>query len=235
MRSAEELPWIDVATMREVDREAVARGMSLARMMENAGAGLAALALALLGGNARGRRVVVLAGPGGNGGGGLVAARRLTAWGAEVEVRLSDRPEDFAPVPREQLEILRSTGATLAVGVGGLAAPELYVDAILGYGQRGKPRLAAAELIAAAEGARVLSLDVPSGLALEEGTVFSPAIRAEATLTLALPKRTLGLVEAVPLVGDLYLADIGVPPSVYRRLGIAYSSPFANGPIVRLN
>ncbi len=159
------MPWISVAQMREVDRVAVEIGLSLTRMMENAGAALAGLALALLGGDARGRRIGALAGLGGNGGGGLVAARRLLGWGADAEVRLSDRPEAFAAVPHEQLAILTAAGARIEVGADGLAAPDLLLDAILGYGQRDEPREAAAELIAAAEGARVLSLDVPSGLA----------------------------------------------------------------------
>jgi NAD(P)H-hydrate epimerase len=234
VRSADAVPWISVAQMREVDRTAVEIGLSLTRMMENAGAALAGLALALLGGDVRGRRIGVLAGPGGNGGGGLVAARRLLGWGAEVEVRLSDRPEALAAVPGEQLAILDATGARIEVGADRLAASDLLLDAILGYGQRGEPREAAAELIAATEGTRVLSLDVPSGLALEQGAIFSPAIRGEATLTLALPKAALRIDRAEPLIGELYLADIGIPPSIYERLEIAYRSPFDQGPVVRL-
>jgi hypothetical protein len=84
--------------MRDVDRAAIAIGLSLTRMMENAGAGLAWLACALLGGDVAGRRITLLAGPGGNGGGGLVAARRLIGWGAEVAVRRAATPDEFAPV-----------------------------------------------------------------------------------------------------------------------------------------
>lgn len=229
------VPWISVAQMRDVDRAAVEIGLSLTRMMENAGAALAGLALALLGGDARDRRIGVLAGPGGNGGGGLVAARRMLGWGAEVEVRLGARPEAFAAVPREQLAILEAAGARIAVGAEALGDPDLILDAILGYGQRGEPRNAAADLIFAAEAARVVSLDVPSGLALEQSAVFEPAIRAEATLTLALPKAALRIDRAGPYVGELYLADLGIPPSVYGRLGIDYRSPFAQGPLVRLS
>src|SRR5258708_5868260 len=111
--------------MREVDRVAIELGLTLPRMMENAGANLARLALALLGGDARGRRVAVLAGRGGSGGGGLVAARRLIGWGAHVEVRLSHGASAFAPVPREQLEILRATATPVAVGADRLAPAEL--------------------------------------------------------------------------------------------------------------
>jgi len=226
--------WISVAQMREVDRVAIDLGLTLPRMMENAGANLARLALALLGGDARGRRIVVLAGLGGNGGGGLVAARHLIGWGAEVEIRLSDEPDTLAPVSSEQLEILRATSASIAVGVGRLAAPELFIDAVLGYSQRGSPRPGTAQLIAATSGTRVLALDVPSGLALEDGTVGEPAIHAEATMTLALPKAALRQETAQPLIGELYLADIAIPPRIYERLGIPYRFPFGRGPLVRL-
>jgi len=233
-RDAGTVPWITVAQMREVDRVAIELGVTLARMMENAGAHLALVALEMLGGDARGRRIVVLAGPGGNGGGGLVAARRLIGWGAEVEVRLSGPPAELAPVPGEQLAILESTGATFAVGADRLESPELFIDAILGYGQRGSPRAGAAELIEATAGARVLALDVPTGLALEDGTIGEPAIVAEATLTLALPKAGLRPVAARRLTGQLLLADIAVPPLAYERLAIPYVALFSNGPLVRI-
>jgi NAD(P)H-hydrate epimerase len=228
------VPWISVAQMREVDRAAIAIGLSLTRMMESAGANLASMAGAMLGGNVAGRRIVVLAGRGSNGGGGLVAARRLIGWGADVEVRLASPPDELAPVPLEQLRLLQRMEAPMAVGARGLSPPDLFVDAILGYSQRGDPRGEAAELIAAMEGARALSLDVPSGLELEHGTVGRPAVSAEATLTLALPKAALRSGVAVPLVGELYLADISIPAMVYEGLGIPYRSPFSRGPIVGL-
>jgi NAD(P)H-hydrate epimerase len=224
---------VTVDQMRAVDREAIAHGITLERMMENAGAGLAWLAAELLGGSARGRRVVVLAGPGGNGGGGLVAARRLLGWGADVDVLLAAEPARFAPLPLAQLEILGAMGAAIEVGADSFDGAELVLDAILGYSQRGAPRGGAAELIVASAAERVLSLDVPSGLELETGRLHEPAVEAEATLTLALPKR--GLRAARDAVGSLYLADISIAATVYSRLGIAYDSPFAYGPIVALD
>jgi NAD(P)H-hydrate epimerase len=72
----QEVPWLSVEQMREVDRLMVeVFGITLVRMMENAGSCLAELACHLLGGGPAGQEVVVLAGPGGNGGGGLVSAR----------------------------------------------------------------------------------------------------------------------------------------------------------------
>ena len=94
---------------------------------------------------------------------------------------------------------------------------DLIIDGIIGYSLKGAPRGRAAELIVWAndQNCPILSLDVPSGLDSSTGEVFSPAINATATMTLALPK--LGLQDPTsPIVGELYLADIGVPPALYN-------------------
>ncbi|HWJ44414.1 MAG TPA: NAD(P)H-hydrate epimerase [Gaiellaceae bacterium] len=227
--AAEALPWISVAQMREVDRLMIEEfAISLEQMMENAGRNLAVLARTLLG-DVRGRRVHVLAGSGGNGGGGLAAARHLLAAGARVSMTLAAPPERRAPVTREHYEAL----ARLDVPqTDELDDEELVIDALLGYSQKGAPSGDVAALIRGAEGATVLSLDVPSGLELESGHLHDPHMRATATLTLALPKQALRGDNAPGVVGDLYLADISVPPAVYERLGIRYSSPFGRSPLV---
>jgi len=76
-------------------------------MMENAGRALAILTRTRrLGGYAQGGRVAVLAGDGGNGGGALTAARRLSTWGAAVDVLRPQVPDTTAEVPSLQLDIL---------------------------------------------------------------------------------------------------------------------------------
>ena len=131
-------------------------------------------------------------------------------------------------------QMLERMHASVAVGASVVSPPELFIDAIMGYSQQGNPHGVAAELIAATDGARVLSLDVPSGLELKHGTIGRPAVCAEATLTPALPKVALGLETALPLVGELYLADISIPAAVYEGLGIPDRSPFSHGPSVNL-
>lgn len=76
------------------------------------------------------------------------------------------------------------------------------------------------------------SLDVPSGLDATTGGIGDPCIRAVATLTLALPKT--GLTSAPEVVGELYLADISIPPALYSKIGIRVDPIFASGPILRL-
>lgn len=229
------LPWLEADEMREVDRVMTEElGVALAQMMENAGSSLAELARRLLGG-AAGRRILVLAGPGGNGGGGLAAARHRAVAGADVEVRTSSVADRLAPVTRLQHEIVRRLGIRiLASTAEPLPDADLVVDALLGYGQTGAPRGEPARLIEASGGRRILSLDVPSGLELATGTAYAPCVRAEATMTLALPKKGLRAAGAGEAVGDLYLADISVPAGVYERLGLEYSSPFGAGRIVRI-
>lgn len=236
------VPWLSTEQMVEVDRAMVEDlRIGLVQMMENAGRNLAALARArFLGGDPRGRTVVVLAGPGGNGGGAVVAARRLHAWGARVEVFITRPDSEFTPVPAHQLDILRRMGVAFGSAVEVEAAPaaDLVVDGVIGYSLHGAPRGGAADLIrwAGAQGAQVLALDAPSGIDTTTGAVHDPAISADATMTLALPKKGLRADGVRGRVGELYLADIGVPPSLYagERLGLEVGLVFATGDIVRL-
>jgi NAD(P)H-hydrate epimerase len=212
--------------MREVDRLMVEEaGISLPQMMENAGRSLAALVVALRPGSP----VTVLSGSGGNGGGGLVAARHLANRGTPVTVTLS--ASELSPVAGVQLDILQQMGIGVAAEP---QAADVTIDALVGYGLDGDPRVRAAELIEWANdsASSIVALDVPSGVDADTGAARSPAIRAQATLTIALPKAGLA---ASDRVGDLYLADISVPQTVYSAVGIAVPSDlFTAGQVVRL-
>ena len=236
------VPFISTDQMREVDRAMVEDyGIMLVQMMENAGRELAHLARSrFLDGDPRGRRVIVLAGPGGNGGGGLVCARRFHNWGAEVELWLTGPTSQPTGVSRHQLTILERMGGPIEIAGDEPHLPpaDLIVDAIIGYSLSGAPRGTSAALIRAANGhgAPVMALDVLSGVDTARGTVYDPAIRAVATLTLALPKEGLRVDAARDCVGELYLADIGVPPALYDRppLDLPVGPLFATDDIIRL-
>ena len=238
---AKDVPFVTIDEMIEVDRAMIDDyHIDLTRMMENAGRELAHLTRErFLDGDPRGRRVVVLAGSGGNGGGALVAARRLRNYGADVALFITKPGDGFAGVPGEQLDIVRRMG--VAVGAGEAPAlagqPEVVLDGVIGYSLKGAPRGGAEALIrwANEQSAPVVSLDIPSGVDGTAGRVFEPAIRAAATMTLALPKEGLRTPETVANVGELYLADIGVPPELYSRfLNIDVGPIFATSDVVRL-
>jgi NAD(P)H-hydrate epimerase len=233
-------PFLSTEQMRKVDRLMVEDyHIELLQMMENASRNLADLARRrFLHGNSAGRTVVVLAGSGGNGGGALVCARRLANWGAHVRVYLTRPAHSMAPVTAHQLKILRQMGvpALPAEMVGDTREGDLVIDGIIGYSLSGAAQGAAADLIRWANGQRapVLALDVPSGLDSTTGDVYEPCIRATATMTLALPKRGLRDPRARLYVGELYLADISVPPGLYTSLGVVVSSLFAKSEVIRL-
>ncbi len=238
---ADAMPWLTTTQMVEVDRAMIEDyRIDLTRMMENAGRALALLASRrFLDPSPVGARVLVVAGPGGNGGGALVAARRLHGWGAAVHVVTTAERDRFTEVPRRQLEILDRLAVDVRreSDIVGLPKPDLVLDGVIGYGLRGAPKDAAASAISAIarSAAPVVSLDVPSGVDSASGVVHDPAVRATATLTLAMPKRGLRAGDAAACVGELYLADIGVPPELYRRsLRIDVGPIFASGDVLRV-
>jgi NAD(P)H-hydrate epimerase len=244
-----DIRYLTTDQMREVDRLMIEDyHIELIQMMENAGRGLAHLARSrFLDGDPRGRTVVVLAGTGGNGGGGLVCARRLHNWGADLQVIIPHPDDRFSGVPAHQLGILRRMGVPVLTAHDGAPLEDqfpddggidLIVDAVFGYGLSGPPRGPAARMITWANdrAAPVLSLDVPSGIDAATGQAHMPSIRANATLTLALPKTGLRAPAAADRVGELYLADIGVPPGLYAGPGLQLTvGPlFAREEIIRL-
>jgi NAD(P)H-hydrate epimerase len=210
--------------MLEIDRIAMEEfGLGILQMMENAGRNLAAHVVDMLGRPAG--KVVVLAGSGGNGGGGLCCARHLHNRGIDVQVALSKETEALTGPARHQLHTLRVAGVEpVAPSQTGDAIrhSQVVVDALIGYSLRGAPRGHVADLIRLCNqhAAQVLSLDVPSGLDATKGNAPGQVVRPDRTLTLALPKTGLRAVR-----GEIYLGDIGIPPEVYRRLGLTFEFP----------
>ncbi len=223
LATGEQVPGIDVARMRALDRSMIEDfHIELGQMMENAGRNLADLARSLF----SPQSVTVLAGPGGNGGGGLVAARHLHNRGTAVTVTLAS--SRAAPVTAHQLDVVERLGIPVREEP---STADLVVDALIGYGLSGDPGGRFAELVdwANAAPAPVLALDTPSGLDLTAGVPATPCVQAEATMTLALPKVGLGHAAAA---GALYLADISVPPALFAAMGLEVPVLFRSGSVV---
>ena len=227
------VPAVTAEQMREVDRIAVEDyGLGILQMMENAGRNLAQNVMDMVDKD-RGE-ITVMAGAGGNGGGGLCCARHLHNRGFKVRLVLDRQTTALRDAASNQLRILQAAGLQPMEPVQAEEAirrAQLVVDALIGYSLRGAPRGRAAELIDLCNqhAARVLSLDVPSGLDATTGETPGLVVQAERTMTLALPKTGL---HSIP--GDLYLADIGIPPEVYRQLGISFEPFFGDRYWIRL-
>lgn len=158
-------------------------------LIERAGAAVAQHAIDMLGGT-YGRRVVVVAGRGTNGLDGRVAARRLSARGVAVQV----------------MDAIEVEGTRLPPA-------DLIIDAAYGTGFRGQWRSPEPG------GARVLSVDLPSGVDGLTGRA-GPAVRpSHRTVTFAALKPGLVFGAGPHLAGDIHVADIGLAtPGVRSHL-----------------
>ena len=236
--SAERVPTLTAAQMAEVDRAAVEElGLSTEMLMENAARGVADAVGALLG-SVPDRVIVCLVGTGNNGGDALAAARRLHVWGANVRcVLAAPRDRLRGDLTRRHHDIAQKRGIPL-VGAerASFEGADLILDGLLGFSVHGAPTGNVELLIRQADRSRVpiLAIDLPSGLDPDTGAPLGIAIRAEATVTLGLPKSGLVEPHARPLVGELLLADIGMPPAVYDRFGIDARKLFRDGPMLRV-
>lgn len=224
--------------MAEIDRMMLDElGVEPIQLMEVAGRAVAAFAREhFMGGDARDRRVTILCGNGGNGGDGMVAARYLKCWGAIPEIWLGRLPHPDRGLAARQLASVERFGVTVHQPTQNpmIGEADLVIDALLGFSLAGPPTGETAALIYAAnaQSASILAVDVPSGLDATSGTVYAPAIRATMTLTLALPKTGLYVPEARPWIGELGVADIGVPAEAYARLGVEVGAIFGAGEFV---
>jgi len=226
MISRHKLPALDLEQMLAIYRCMVDEmAVWLVQMMETAGLNLARLARErFLEGDTSGKEIVVLAGKGNNGGAALAAARHLHNWGARVQAQLTNPVAQYSGVPGRQVESLLSMGVETQVGLP-FPAPgdcRLIIEGLIGYSLKGSPRGNPATLInwANEQPQPVLSLDLPSGIDPTKGVSRPPIVEASATMTIGLPKKGLLVNGASRYVGELYLSDIGIPLSVYERLGI---------------
>jgi NAD(P)H-hydrate epimerase len=212
--------------VRAIDRRAIEEySVPGVVLMENAGRGAAELLLSL----AVHGRVVVCCGKGNNGGDGFVIARHLDNRRVPVRVLLFGRPEElsgdaavnFAIIQRAGLPIAThaKTPLDLAAVRTELAGAEWVVDALFGTGLSGPVRAPFDQVITAINesGARVLAVDIPSGLDCDTGRPLGATVRARHTATFVAPKK--GFVEpaAREWLGKVHVIDIGVPRCLTAR------------------
>ncbi len=237
----EGLEVLDIAGMRAADEWAMEFGVAGRALMEHAGAAVATAALEMLEKRGRGRRVLVLAGPGNNGGDGFVAARILKGRGCDVKVALLGAREDLggdaAWAAGEWDGELLSVESLVDAREAAFHAFDLIIDALFGAGLRGPLDGAAAAVAALLTRARrhgevsVLAVDVPSGI---HGDTGKPpeggmAIAADMTVTFFRKKPAHLLYPGRDLCGEVRVAEIGIPERVFADAGITPAA-FENAP-----
>ena len=221
--------------MVEIDRLMIEEyGITLLQMMENAGRNLAELTSKMVAGGVKGKRIAVLCGGGNNGGGGMAAARHLVNWGADVQVALAFPDDKLKDAPAYQLRTLRAMHVRITddFPAGDF---DFLIDALIGYGLRGAPRGKIAQWVQKANHSSIpiLSLDIPSGLDADTGVPLGDCIRADVTLTLALPKVGMREDGASKFLGELYIGDISVPIGLLREMGVEIAHSFTFTSIIK--
>jgi NAD(P)H-hydrate epimerase len=205
--------------VRDVDRRAVEDfKMPSVLLMENAGRG----AVDVLEAEGIGGPIVICAGKGNNGGDGFVMARHLENRGHLVRVLLFSDPSALRGDAAINFEILKAANTPLevfanAADAGTLAdrfrSADWIVDALLGTGTQGGIREPFLTIIHAMNNssAKVLAVDLPSGMDADTGQPVGACVKADVTATFAARKIGFDAPLASNLTGAVHVVDIGVP------------------------
>jgi NAD(P)H-hydrate epimerase len=214
---------VTAAEMQALDRATIeGRGLPAELLMESAGRSLVEPALALWrSAPRRSRPLRAICGGGNNGGDGFVFVRHLHAEGIAVEAILVGDPERLPEAAAVNWRRLSTVGAPHRV-----ARPEedwsrlldetsVAVDALFGTGLQRPVEGRRAALIdalrcARAGGLRVLSVDLPSGIAADTGAILGTAVEADATVTISAPKIGLTQEPGRTHAGEIWVARVGI-------------------------
>lgn len=195
---------LDNSEMREADLYTIeSLGVPALTLMERAGEAVCRAVEAMY----TDGKIVCVCGGGNNGGDGFVCARLLKEKGYDVcAVCIADKLSEACQINKEKF---------LAVGgeiLTDLPACALAVDCIFGTGFHGAPTGAYAELIKDINrlATAVLSVDIPSGVNGDEGSVLGEAVRAHTTLCIGEVKAGVYLGDGIDYAGKILRADIGI-------------------------
>ena len=213
---------LTAAQMREVDRRTIEMGNPSLVLMENAGHRVVEL-LAEKFAPLAAQRIAVLCGKGNNGGDGMVVARQLFTrfQPRALHVVLLAAPEDLKGDAAQNYRMLHEVcGCPVAREIPAEARmATIVVDALLGTGIKGP---ATGEMLAAIREinggfplAKVVAVDIPSGMPSDSGEPVGEQARADYTVTFTAPKLAHALAPNCDLTGELGVGAIGSPPQLY--------------------
>ena len=211
-------PVVSSAEMRAAEEAAIARGIKIEALMDEAGAGVARTVTKFF---PRPGMCIVFAGKGHNGGDALVAAERLQRSGWQIETRLPFPESECSELTRKKLAVLHETpeSSDRPPADGTLAASPcrsrtIILDGLLGVGTRSllrEPiRATAREInrLRQERNAFVFAIDLPTGFNADTGEIDPDSVIADVTVTIGFAKHGLiadgaldfvGRIEVVPL------------------------------------
>ncbi len=167
--------------------------------------------------------VGVMAGSGNNGGDGIAVARILNERGIRAEINMVGDLSRLSPLAAAQLETAQRLNIPIHYGVEHTLY-DVIVDAIFGIGitrnVEGDHRRAV-EAVNASR-AKVVAVDIPSGVNTDDGSIMGCAVKADITVTFAYRKLGLMLYPGASCAGEVVCAPIGIPGAVTanKRSGV---------------
>lgn len=212
------MEYLESRLIRQIDAAAIQElGMAGLLLMENAARGACEVLEAV---QPQGR-IIIVSGHGNNGGDGLAMARLLAARGIDSEVHLvragksltEDTQSNLGFLLRSGINVQEANEENLLAVLAGLTPDDWIVDALLGTGIRGTLRSPFLEIVDAMNhsSARVLAVDVPSGLNADSGAPCGMAVQANVTVTFVATKAGFRFPHALPYLGRIVVQQIGVP------------------------
>ena len=177
--------------------------------------------------------ITVLAGPGNNGGDALAVARQLSQNGYSVKCYLFNTNGHLSPdCETNKGRLLETTGVELVEVTSQfepprLSAADLVVDGLFGTGLN-KPLNGGYAMLTKlinASPAKVVAIDIPSGLMCEDNSFNSRShiLRADLTLTFQQPKLAMLLADNHEAVGELQVLNIGLSAEKIASLASDYA------------
>ncbi len=213
---------LTAAQMREVDRRTIERGVPGLVLMENAGQCVAKFIAETFAPLER-QHAVIFCGKGNNGGDGLVVARELLVRGKlrALDVVLLAGPEELTGDAAANYRRFETAGGRVHHEVTpAMHDATIIVDALLGTGLKGPATGAMLrgirQINADFPSARVVAIDIPSGLASDSGRPLGESVRADFTVTFTAPKAGLVLAPNCDQIGALRVCAVGSPPELFE-------------------
>lgn len=201
-------------------------------LMENAGQAAVAAIINTFGPPAD-RLITILVGPGNNGGDGLVIARLLHLEGGRPEVYMMVAADKLHGDARTNFELLKKLPVpihylrnhdTTGPLKDHISRSWLVVDSLFGTGLTRDIAGRFAEVVGLVNNADcpVVAVDIPSGLCSDTGRPLGVCVRADLTVTFGLAKTGQVTYPGKSYVGELVVADIGIPPEAVQQLATGY-------------
>ena len=220
---------LTAAQMQDIDRATTEKyGVPSLTLMENAGRCVAKF-LHQRFSPLEAQEIVILCGRGNNGGDGMVVARMLRELGVEPRVLLLADPKRLSGDAEVNYKRLAQGGfpsivpdhATWQEIKGKLGNASLVIDAILGTGLskplRGFLLEVVRDISAVFPKAKVVAVDLPTGVAVDSGELIGECVRADASVTFTAPKFAHVFPPACEKVGEWVVRPIGTPPEALEN------------------